>query len=133
MKLSRPLVERDFVSGTNLTYLETFVIEDLVKRTIRVEKLNSTTIEENMNLVRNLDLVGSPGKMLQSARPELLTMDRETGFLTTQLPNQFSELTLVSRLLEEDWRDPETDDEESIVQMHRNAVFPDDINYTPLP
>jgi len=133
MVLSRPEVERDFLSGTQLTYLEAFVIEDLIGQSIRVEKLNSSTIQENMELVNNLDYNASAGEMLQSAHPELRTWDKETELLTTHLPTQFAELFLVRRLVMEHWQESGKGNRESVVQGHKKAFFPPDVAYTALP
>jgi hypothetical protein len=133
MVLSRAEVERDFLSGTHLTYLETFVIEDLLQQSIRAEKLDSRTIRESTETVNNLLFIGSLDRMLQSAHPELLTMDKDTELLTTHLPTQFAELLLVRRLIEEHWNNFGTDERELVLQSHRNAFFPAEVEYTALP
>jgi hypothetical protein len=132
INLSRPEVERDFLSGTQLTYLETFVIEDLLQQSIRIEKLDSQVIQKSTGTVNNLVFIGSLDKMLRSAHPELLTMDKNTELLTTHLPTQFAELLLVRRLIEEHWKES-TDDRELVLQSHRDAFFPTEVPYTALP
>ena len=132
INLSRPEVERDFVSGTQLTYLETFVIEDLLQQSIRAEKLDSQAIQKSTGRVNNLLFIGSLDKMLRSAHPELLTMDKNTELLTTHLPTQFAELLLVRRLIEEHWKES-SDERELVLQSHRDAFFPTEIQYTALP
>ncbi|MGH9883858.1 MAG: hypothetical protein ACRD6N_20740 [Pyrinomonadaceae bacterium] len=133
MKLSRPEVERDFLSGTDLTYLETFVIEDLIKQSIRVEKLESQTIQNNIKSVDGLVFTAPIDMVLQSAHPEQHTEDPESPELKTVFFTQVAELLLVRRVIEAHWNESGTNNRELILQRHREAVFPREIQYTPLP
>lgn len=139
IQLERAEVERDFISGTDLTYLETFVVEDMLKKSMRVKKgdqiveLDEDTIEKNKDLVNRLVFTLSIEEVVQKAHPELYTEDPKSGLKTVFLPNQFSELLLIRRIIEEHWRESGTGDRESIVQSHRDAFFPQEIHYTDLP
>ena len=131
MLLSRAEVERDFLSGTSLTYLETFVIEDMLKQSIkkleseaiRKNKSLSEAIRENEALVRNLVFTAPLDKVLQTDDPELLTKDKDSGRKTESLP-EFAVLLLMRRLIEEHWQ-TSGEDMESIVESHRKALSPD--------
>ncbi len=119
--LARAEVERDFLSGTNLTYLETFVIEDMLKQSIR--KLDSEAIRENEALVRDLVFTAPLDKVLQTDHPELLTKDKDSGRKTESLP-EFAVLLLMRRIIEEHWQASGAD-MESILESHRKALSPD--------
>jgi len=134
MLLSRAEVQRDFVSGTNLTSLETFVIEEMTDQSLRAKNLNSTKIEESQTLVRELVFTDSLDKVLQVADPSSLTRDKEGN--PVSLPNEFAEFLLIRRVIDEDWQ-TSGDDPEAIVERHRKALSrdnsPGEFHYEPLP
>jgi hypothetical protein len=119
-KLARGAVERDFVSGTHLTYLEKFVNDALVSKsmTIREGKLIKQgklppdqvsqkvrkEVQESKALVGRLEFLGSIGKLVQSKHPERLTQDPETELLTVFLP-EIALLLLARRIQEEHWQE----------------------------
>jgi len=132
-KLAPWAVERDFVSGTSLTYLELFVNNLLVSESIEKGGIRSSEVRENKELVGRLKFLGSLEKVMQSKFPERLTQDPETKFLTTSLP-EIGDLLLVRRIIEEHWKERDLDaDFEVFLQRHREAFFPKEISYTPLP
>src|SRR5262249_53114679 len=132
-KLAPWAVERDFVSGTSLTYLELFVNNLLVSESIEKGGIRSSEVRENKELVGRLKFLRSLEKVMQSKFPERLTQDPETKFLTTSLP-EIGDLLLVRRIIEEHWKERDLDaDFEVFLQRHREAFFPKEISYTPLP
>ena len=85
IQLSRPAVERDFVSGSRLTYLETFVLEDLIQASIREEGLDPLTVAQNMALVGRLVFDRPIDTVLQSA-PSGMAYQRSQGRPPNGLP-----------------------------------------------
>ncbi len=96
MILARAEVERNVVSGTELTYLETFVVEDMIKQGIDmikqrirvenpdliedlVEERSQKIIRESMDLVNRLVFDRPIDEVAQTAHPELHTEDPKSG------------------------------------------------------
>jgi hypothetical protein len=136
-KVSAAEVERDSISGIELTYLEMFVLEDLIEQSIQKAKsskrqLESAAIVENINLVDRLEFDQPIAKVLRSPHPEWHTADPDSGLKTVFLPTEFAEMLLLRRVIELHWLDSGNGDRESTLQSHAEAVFPEDIRYTPL-
>jgi hypothetical protein len=132
IQLSRPAVERDFVSGSRLTYLETFVLEDLIQESILKEGLLPLTVAQNMALVGRLVFDRPIDIVLQSDHPEWHTRDPTEDRQTVFLPDT-AVLLLRRRVLEVDWANVGPDNKEKAVQRHAATDFPPEIRYTPLP
>jgi len=131
--LSRPEVERDFVSGTRLTYLETFVMEDMINQSLRVKELDSGKIREDFDAVNELVFDTSLDEVLKVKHPELLTRDPKTGLKTPFLETEFKELLLARRAMESHWKEHQADNLEPILELHKHAFFPEGIDYTSRP
>ena len=132
IQLSRPAVERDFVSGSRLTYLETFVLEDLIQESILKDGLEPSTVQQNMTLVARLVFDRPIDTVLQSEHPEWHTRDPKDDLQTVFLPDT-AVLLLRRRVLEMDWANVGPDNKETVVQRHAATDFPPEIRYTPLP
>jgi hypothetical protein len=134
MKRSRAGVERDTVSGSVFTYLETFVFEDLLETSIRDQALDSQQLRDTIALVDRLELKEPLETVLLSADQGAKTVDPTRGL--PPVLSQTAELLLMRRLVEMNWRqagDLAPDTREAVLQLHAKAGFPEDIQYTPLP
>src|SRR4030095_11999021 len=102
-KLAPWAVERDFVSGTNLTYLELFVKNLLVSESSEKGNRTPAEVQENKELVGRLKFLGSIEQLVQSKNPETFTLDPEKD-LKTVFPPDIVVLLLARRIQEEHWQ-----------------------------
>jgi hypothetical protein len=129
-------VQRDmFPSELKRTYLEQFVLSELISKAIAKESLSSGNIQTHNELVDRLPL-NVEGAM---QHPWLiLYLDKKAGIYKS-FQSKYDELRYIQRIIDSRWEDfgknslADPDIKEKILQEHAHAFFEGIFSYAPKP